>query len=73
MTCYTSLQAIGPELTFYTASKDVGDSPILRNKLLHAQLDAFGRLDTLLFLFSFSSMIYYACVLVHTFGRMIKS
>ncbi|XP_021892868.1 uncharacterized protein LOC110810874 isoform X2 [Carica papaya] len=38
------LQAIGPELTFYTASKDVGDSPILRNKLLHAQLDAFGRL-----------------------------
>ncbi|KAK8614167.1 hypothetical protein V6N13_122539 [Hibiscus sabdariffa] len=37
-------QAIGPELTFYNASKDVGDSSVLSNKLLHAQLDAFGRL-----------------------------
>ncbi|KAJ8763967.1 hypothetical protein K2173_003749 [Erythroxylum novogranatense] len=38
------LQAIGPELTFYSTSKDVGVSPILSNKLLHAQLDAFSRL-----------------------------
>lgn len=38
------LQAIGPELTFYSASKDVGKSLILSNKLLHAQLDAFCRL-----------------------------
>lgn len=38
------LQAIGPELTFYNASKDVGVSPFLSNKLLHAQLDAFCRL-----------------------------
>ncbi|XP_022737877.1 uncharacterized protein LOC111290709 isoform X2 [Durio zibethinus] len=37
-------QAIGPELTFYNASKDVGESPVLSNKLLHGQLDAFGRL-----------------------------
>ncbi|TYI15495.1 hypothetical protein ES332_A08G190100v1 [Gossypium tomentosum] len=37
-------QAIGPELTFYNASKDVGESSVLSNKLLHAQLDAFGRL-----------------------------
>ncbi|GKU95669.1 hypothetical protein SLEP1_g9000 [Rubroshorea leprosula] len=38
------MQAIGPELTFYNTLKDVGESPILSNKLLHAQLDAFGRL-----------------------------
>ncbi|XP_028077973.1 LOW QUALITY PROTEIN: uncharacterized protein LOC114279888 [Camellia sinensis] len=38
------LQAIGPELTFYNASKDVGESLALSNKLLHAQLDAFCRL-----------------------------
>lgn len=36
------LQAIGPELTFYNTSKDV-KSPVLSNKLLHAQLDAYGR------------------------------
>ncbi|GMQ04542.1 hypothetical protein CsSME_00049923 [Camellia sinensis var. sinensis] len=36
--------AIGPELTFYNASKDVGESLALSNKLLHAQLDAFCRL-----------------------------
>lgn len=38
------LQAIGPELTFYNISKDVEESPVLSNKLLHAQLDAFCRL-----------------------------
>ncbi|KAL8141812.1 hypothetical protein V2J09_014844 [Rumex salicifolius] len=38
------LQAIGPELTFYNKSKDVGSSLILSNKLLHAQLDAFSRI-----------------------------
>ncbi|XP_059641926.1 uncharacterized protein LOC132283907 [Cornus florida] len=37
------LQAIGPELTFYNISKDVGESLVLSNKLLHAQLDAFCR------------------------------
>uniref|UniRef100_A0A2P2MGT2 Uncharacterized protein LOC105636609 n=3 Tax=Rhizophora mucronata TaxID=61149 RepID=A0A2P2MGT2_RHIMU len=37
------LQAIGPELTFYSTSKDAGVSPNLSNKLLHAQLDAFAR------------------------------
>ncbi|VVA93348.1 unnamed protein product [Arabis nemorensis] len=36
-------QAIGPELTFYNTSKDVVKSPVLSNKLLHAQLDAYGR------------------------------
>ncbi|KAI4338425.1 hypothetical protein MLD38_023489 [Melastoma candidum] len=38
-------QAIGPELTFYNTSKDVGQSRsmILSNKLLHAQLDLFSR------------------------------
>ncbi|XP_037495569.1 uncharacterized protein LOC105636609 isoform X2 [Jatropha curcas] len=36
-------QAIGPELTFYNTSKNVGMSPVLSNKLLHAQLDAFAR------------------------------
>ncbi|KAK8691037.1 hypothetical protein V6N13_074558 [Hibiscus sabdariffa] len=35
---------IGPELTFYIASKDAGESQVLSNKLLHGQLDAFGRL-----------------------------
>nr|XP_027080056.1 uncharacterized protein LOC113703042 isoform X2 [Coffea arabica] len=38
------LQAIGPELTFYNMSKDVGKSLLLSNKLLHTQLDAFCRL-----------------------------
>ncbi|XP_042486677.1 uncharacterized protein LOC122066914 [Macadamia integrifolia] len=38
------LQAIGPELTFYNTSKDVGELSTLPNKLLHAQLDAFCRL-----------------------------
>lgn len=38
------LQAIGPELTFYNASKVVGKSFSLSNMLLHAQLDAFCRL-----------------------------
>ncbi|XP_031385571.1 uncharacterized protein LOC116199374 isoform X2 [Punica granatum] len=40
------LQAIGPELTFYNTSKDVGmsQSLVLSNKLLHAQLDIFSRL-----------------------------
>ncbi|EEF45057.1 vacuolar protein sorting-associated protein, putative [Ricinus communis] len=37
-------QAIGPELTFYSTCQDVGMSPIISNKLLHAQLDAFARL-----------------------------
>ncbi|XP_031125724.1 uncharacterized protein LOC116028070 isoform X1 [Ipomoea triloba] len=37
------MQAIGPELTFYNSSKDVGESLVLLNKLLHAQLDAFCR------------------------------
>ncbi|XP_050223282.1 uncharacterized protein LOC126673249 [Mercurialis annua] len=37
-------QAIGPELTFYNTSRDVGMSPTISNKLLHAQLDAFARL-----------------------------
>ncbi|KAL4281079.1 hypothetical protein GQ457_03G021660 [Hibiscus cannabinus] len=37
-------QAIGPELTFYIASKDAGESQVLSNKLLRGQLDAFGRL-----------------------------
>ncbi|ESW28603.1 hypothetical protein PHAVU_002G003000 [Phaseolus vulgaris] len=38
------LQAIGPELTFYNTSKDVGELLNLSNKLLLAQLDAFCRL-----------------------------
>lgn len=38
-----SLQAIGPELTFYNTSKDVAKSLLLSNKLLHTQLDAFCR------------------------------
>ncbi|KAF8380627.1 hypothetical protein HHK36_028116 [Tetracentron sinense] len=38
------LQAIGPELTFYNTSKDVVESLLLSNKVLHAQLDAFCRL-----------------------------
>ncbi|XP_048140983.1 uncharacterized protein LOC115736923 isoform X3 [Rhodamnia argentea] len=40
------LQAIGPELTFYSASKEVAESRslILSNKLLHAQLDVLCRL-----------------------------
>lgn len=38
------LQAIGPELTFYNTSKDVGKSLLLSNKLLHTQLDVFCRL-----------------------------
>ncbi|GFZ15404.1 pleckstrin homology (PH) domain-containing protein [Actinidia rufa] len=38
-----TLQAIGPELTFYNTSKAVGESLVLSNKLLHAQLDAFCR------------------------------
>ncbi|KAI6702353.1 hypothetical protein NL676_011489 [Syzygium grande] len=40
------LQAIGPELTFYSASKEVAESQslVLSNKLLHAQLDVFCRL-----------------------------
>ncbi|MQL82392.1 hypothetical protein Taro_014849, partial [Colocasia esculenta] len=33
------LQAIGPELTFYSTSRDVGDSLIMSTKLLHAQFD----------------------------------
>ncbi|KAL5551261.1 hypothetical protein UlMin_001437, partial [Ulmus minor] len=37
-------QAIGPELTFYSASKDVGKSLIMSNQFLHVQLDAFCRL-----------------------------
>ncbi|CAM8984893.1 unnamed protein product [Rhodiola kirilowii] len=37
------LQAIGPELTFYNTSKDIAESLILSNKLLHAQFDAFCR------------------------------
>lgn len=40
-------QAIGPELTFYNSSKDVGESLNLSNKLLHAQLDAFCRSSSL--------------------------
>lgn len=36
-------QAIGPELTFYNTSKDVVKTALLSNKLLHAQLDAYGR------------------------------
>ncbi|KAK8676611.1 hypothetical protein V6N13_142185 [Hibiscus sabdariffa] len=38
------LYAIDLELTFYIASKDAGESQVLSNKLLHGQLDAFGRL-----------------------------
>ncbi|KAK7309084.1 hypothetical protein RJT34_05549 [Clitoria ternatea] len=38
------VQAIGPELTFYNTSKDVGELLNLSNKLLLAQLDAFCRL-----------------------------
>ncbi|KAL2987622.1 hypothetical protein AAZX31_11G038900 [Glycine max] len=38
------LQAVGPELTFYNTSKDVGGLLNLSNKLLLAQLDAFCRL-----------------------------
>jgi len=37
------LQAIGPELTFYNTSKDVGELLNLSNKLLLAHLDAFCR------------------------------
>ncbi|KAK1261313.1 hypothetical protein QJS04_geneDACA008707 [Acorus gramineus] len=37
------LQAIGPELTFYNTSRDVGESSALSTKLLHAQLDLFLR------------------------------
>ncbi|KAJ4957745.1 hypothetical protein NE237_024856 [Protea cynaroides] len=37
------LQAIGPELTFYNTSNDVGELLTLSNKL-HVQLDAFCRL-----------------------------
>lgn len=38
------IQAIGPELTFYNTSRDVGESSQISTKLLHAQLDAFTRL-----------------------------
>ncbi|XP_021768084.1 uncharacterized protein LOC110732449 isoform X1 [Chenopodium quinoa] len=38
------LQAISPELTFYSSSKDVGNSASLSNKLLYAELDAFSRI-----------------------------
>ncbi|KAJ4951540.1 hypothetical protein NE237_028372 [Protea cynaroides] len=38
------LQAIGPELTFYNTSKNVGELLTLSNKLLHARLDVFCRL-----------------------------
>ncbi|KAK9698879.1 hypothetical protein RND81_08G137700 [Saponaria officinalis] len=38
------LQVISPELTFYSTSKDAGESASLSNKLLHAQLDAFCRI-----------------------------
>ncbi|XP_042394059.1 uncharacterized protein LOC121984930 isoform X2 [Zingiber officinale] len=38
------LQAIGPELTFYSTSKDVGESFILSKKVIHANLDVFSRL-----------------------------
>ncbi|KAE9596742.1 putative vacuolar protein sorting-associated protein [Lupinus albus] len=38
------IQAVGPELTFYNTSKDIGESLSLSNKLLLAQLDAFCRL-----------------------------
>ncbi|PIA31101.1 hypothetical protein AQUCO_05300138v1 [Aquilegia coerulea] len=37
-------RAIGPELTFFNTSKDVEESSMLSNKLLHAQLDVFCRL-----------------------------
>ncbi|XP_023553987.1 uncharacterized protein LOC111811402 [Cucurbita pepo subsp. pepo] len=37
------LQAIGPELIFYNTSREVGESTILQNQLLHAQLDVFCR------------------------------
>ncbi|CAN1333900.1 Intermembrane lipid transfer protein VPS13 [Linum perenne] len=38
------LQAIGPELTFYSTSRDLGASSVLSSKLLHAQLDVFSRI-----------------------------
>ncbi|BFG31191.1 hypothetical protein CerSpe_174650 [Prunus speciosa] len=38
------LQLVGPELTFYNTSEDVGESLVLSNQLLHAQLDGFCRL-----------------------------
>ncbi|KAK3434687.1 hypothetical protein EUGRSUZ_D02142 [Eucalyptus grandis] len=39
------LQAIGPELTFYSASKEVAESQsLILSKLLHAQLDVLCRL-----------------------------
>ncbi|KAK4746515.1 hypothetical protein SAY87_012827 [Trapa incisa] len=39
------LQVIGPELTFYSTSKemDMTQSPVLSNRLLHAQLDLLCR------------------------------
>nr|XP_009413254.1 PREDICTED: uncharacterized protein LOC103994598 isoform X1 [Musa acuminata subsp. malaccensis] len=40
------LQAIGPELTFYSTSKDVGESLILSKKVIHANLDILCRLVT---------------------------
>ncbi|XP_027361593.1 uncharacterized protein LOC113869468 [Abrus precatorius] len=38
------IQAVGPALTFYSTSKNVGELLNLSNKLLLAQLDAFCRL-----------------------------
>ncbi|CAI0538916.1 unnamed protein product [Linum tenue] len=44
MEVIVDLQAIGPELTFYSASRNLGVSSILSSKLLHAQLDVFSRI-----------------------------
>ncbi|KAF9624988.1 hypothetical protein IFM89_016808 [Coptis chinensis] len=38
------IAAIGPELTFYNTSKDVRESLMLSDKLLHAELDVLCRL-----------------------------
>ncbi|KAM5573225.1 hypothetical protein ABKV19_012985 [Rosa sericea] len=38
------LQVVGPELTFYNTSEKLGESLMLSNQLLHAQLDGFCRL-----------------------------
>ncbi|KAL5230936.1 hypothetical protein ABZP36_029712 [Zizania latifolia] len=38
------LQAIGPELTFYSASRNAGENLALSTKVIHARADAFCRL-----------------------------
>ncbi|KAJ0970742.1 hypothetical protein J5N97_018701 [Dioscorea zingiberensis] len=38
------LQAIGLELTFYSTSKDIKETLVLSNKVMHANLDIFSRI-----------------------------